>query len=200
VGTTTAQGRPSMTSAPPTESSSTSPSSRLESVFEAAFLNFYARIVGVLARLLGDRARAEELADDVFLKLYRQPWLAGSDGNVGGWLYRTSTNLGIDALRAQARRHRYEDAAARARLETAAPSDPLQEVLRQEQWRRVRGVLSTLKPSQAQILVLRASGLSYRELAESLGVKRSSVGTMLIRAEVEFQERFRKLYGSKEEL
>jgi RNA polymerase sigma-70 factor, ECF subfamily len=200
VGTSTAQGTPPMTSASPTDNGSASQASRRESVFDAAFLKFYDRIVWVLARLLGDRSRAEELADDVFLKLYRQPWLAGSDGNVGGWLYRTSTNLGIDALRARARRQRYEDAAARASLERAAPSDPLHDVLREEQCRRVRAVLSTLKPSHAQILVLRASGLSYRELAESLGVQRSSVGTMLIRAEEEFQGRFRKVYGSKEEL
>jgi RNA polymerase sigma-70 factor (ECF subfamily) len=178
-------------------SRSTSESNRVESIFESAFLTYYDRIVGILFRLLGDRARAEELANEAFLKLYRQSWLADSDGPVGGWLYRTSTNLGIDALRALARRQRYEEAAGRANTEAAHPIDPLQEVLREEQCRRVRSVLSALKSAHAQILILRATGLSYKELAESLGVKLGSVGTMLARAEAEFRERFLGDFGEE---
>ena len=68
-----------------------------EAEFEAVFLEHYSRIVGVLLRLLGERTRAEELANDVFWKLYRTPAVGEVDGRVGGWLYRTATNLGIDA-------------------------------------------------------------------------------------------------------
>jgi len=64
--------------------------------------------------MLGDHARAEDLANEVFLKLYRRPLSQDSGGNVPGWLYRTATNLGIDALRSLARRNRYEQEAARA--------------------------------------------------------------------------------------
>jgi len=124
--------------------------------------------------------------------------LTESQGNVGGWLYRTATNLGIDALRAAGRRRHYEDAAGRARIESGDSSaDPLAELLRAERQQRVRGVLSRMKPGQAQILVLRASGLSYQELASALGVKRGSVGTMLIRAEAEFQKHYLRMYGSQ---
>ncbi len=196
MGEATVEGLPPMTTVQQAGGRARE-SNRLDSLFEAAFLKYYDRILGILLRLLGDRGRAEELANDVFLKLYRQPWLNRSDGNVGGWLYRTSTNLGIDALRAMARRRHYEGAAGRASLLTAAPTDPLQDVLREEQRLRVRAVLATLKSSRAQILILRASGLSYNELAEALGVKRGSVGTMLIRAEAEFQKRFLELPGKE---
>lgn len=47
-----------------------------ESEFERIFLQHYARVVAVLFRLVGDRAQAEELAGDVFWKIYRQPYLA----------------------------------------------------------------------------------------------------------------------------
>lgn len=170
-------------------------SDRREAVFEGAFLAYYGRIAGVLSRLLGDRAQAEELANDVFLKLYRQPWLAESDGQVGGWLYRTATHRGIDALRAQRRRQHYEDAAGRFRQDTPPPPDALQEMLREEDRRRVRAVLAKLKPARAQILILRAHGLSYNELAEAMDVKRASVGALLARAEDEFQNRFLKMFG-----
>jgi RNA polymerase sigma factor (sigma-70 family) len=170
-----------------------------QSTFETLFLEHYSRVVGVLVRLVGERTRAEELANDVFWRAYRQRDLVNSHGNVGGWLYRTATNLGIDALRAAGRRRHYEDAAGRARVESGdAAVDPLGELLRAERQRRVRTVLARLKPGHAKILVLRASGLSYQELADSLGVKRGSVGTMLIRAEAEFERHFRRMHGNEE--
>jgi len=168
--------------------------------FEALFFKFYSPVVGVLYRLLGDRGLAEELANDVFWKLHRQPWLPQSDGNVGGWLYRTATNLGIDHLRAATRRRRHEEAAGRYRAEGGVSPDPLADVLRAERARRVREVLAKLKPAHARILVLRASGLSYNELADSLGVKRGTVGTMLVRAEASFQKRYRRMYEHQEGL
>jgi DNA-directed RNA polymerase specialized sigma24 family protein len=81
--------------------------------FETLFVKHYARIVGILRRIVGDHGRAQELASEVFLKLYLRPLAPDSGGNVGGWLYRTATNLGIDALRAAARRESIEQAAAR---------------------------------------------------------------------------------------
>src|SRR3954447_15161248 len=67
--------------------------------FKQVFLDNYSRIVAVLMRLLGDRMRAEEMANDAFLKLYQQPGLREGKANISGWLYRTATNLGIDGLR-----------------------------------------------------------------------------------------------------
>ncbi len=168
--------------------------------FEDVFLQYYDRIVGVLFRLMGDRARAEELASEVFLKLYRNPLPARPDGNLGGWLYRTATNLGIDAVRAANRRRHYEQEAGRGSVPTGGTPNPLDEVLRDETRQRVRTVLAALRPAQAQILILRSSGLSYNELAESLGVQRGSVGTMLARAEAEFQRRYLDMFGEKEAL
>jgi len=168
--------------------------------FEALFFKYYSPVVGVLYRLLGDRGLAEELANDVFWKLHRQTWLPQSDGNVGGWLYRTATNLGIDHLRAATRRRRHEDAAGRRQVEGGFSPDPLSDLLRAERAQRVRAVLAKLKPAHARILILRASGLSYNELADSLGVKRGTVGTMLVRAEASFQKRFRRMYEHQEAL
>jgi len=168
--------------------------------FETLFLKYYPRVVGVLYRLVGERGPAEELANDVFWKLHRQSWFAESDGNVGGWLFRTATNLGIDHLRAEARRRKREEAAGRYLTESSTYPDPLAEVLRAERALRIRAVLAGLKPAHARVLILRASGLSYNELADSMGVKRGTVGTMLVRAEAAFQKRFRRIYEHEEAL
>ena len=166
--------------------------------FEDLFLAHYPRIVAILNRMLGDRARAEDLANETFLKLYRQPLAHQPDGNVPGWLYRTATNLGIDALRSSARRKRYEQAAARAEVKNSSAESALDQALRAEMQQRVRAVLAGMKPVHAQALLLRACGHSYKELADSLGVEGGSVGTLLIRAEAAFEKSFRELYGEEE--
>src|ERR1051326_969224 len=169
--------------------------------FRAIFLQYYARIADILARLLGDRSHAEDLANDTFWRLYRQPELQ-TDGNVGGWLYRTATNLGLDTLRTSGRRRQYEEAAGRAAQQerTNVSDGPLDNLLREEKCRRVRHVLSLIKPAQAQLLILRSSGLSYKEVAEALDIKASGVGTMLNRAEEEFRERYLALHPNEEGL
>jgi RNA polymerase sigma-70 factor, ECF subfamily len=169
-----------------------------EADFRAVFLQHYARIVSILVRLLGDRSRAEEVANDAFWRLYRQPALQ-VDGNVGGWLYRTATNLGIDVLRSSVRRRQLEEAAGHMANELTSDG-PLQDLLRKEKCRRVREVLSLIKPAQAQLLTLRSCGFSYKELAEALEVKPTSIGTMLNRAEEEFRSRYLALHPNEEEL
>jgi RNA polymerase sigma-70 factor, ECF subfamily len=166
------------------------------SALERVFSAHYDRIFSVLFRVTGDRTRAEELASDMLWKAYRHS--AELKGKPDSWLYRAATNLGIAELRAKARRQRYERAAAE-HLHTAADSNtPLDEALRAEKRSRVRTVLASLKPWQAQILILRSSGLSYKELAEALALKPGSVGTMLARAEAQFQKRFLQLHGNEE--
>jgi RNA polymerase sigma-70 factor (ECF subfamily) len=169
-----------------------------EADFRAVFLQHYARIVAILVRVLGDRLRAEELANDAFWRLYRQPVLH-TDGNVGGWLYRTATNLGIDALRAASRRRQHETTAGQM-AEERTSDGPLDGLLREEKCERVRAVLASIRPAQAQLLLLRTTGLSYKEIAEALEAKMSSIGTMLNRAEAEFRDRYLALYPKEKEL
>lgn len=169
-----------------------------ESVFEKFYLEHYGRVFSVLFRLTSSRTEAEDLANEVFWKLYRQQLLPNSDGNVGGWLYRTATNLGIDVLRKNARRRQHEHEAARIADQSQPPSGPLDEVLLAEKRRFVRLALAEIKPVHAQALILRASGFSYHEMAAALGVKRVSVGTLLLRAEQAFRKHYRARSGEEE--
>jgi RNA polymerase sigma factor (sigma-70 family) len=170
----------------------------VEADFRAVFIQHYARIVALLLRLLGDRLCAEEVANEAFWRLYRKPELQ-IGGNVGGWVYRTATNLAIDALRASDRRRLHEVAVGRI-AEGSTAKGPLDDLLREEKCRRVRSILATIKSSQAELLILRTSGFSYKELAETLDVKMSGIGTMLNRAEEEFRTRYLALYPNEEEL
>ena len=80
-------------------------------------------------------------------------------------------------------------------LRSATAACALERILSEERRARVQAVLAEMKPRDAQLLVLRADGLAYRELAESLGVQASSIGTLLARAEAEFEGKFRGRHG-----
>jgi RNA polymerase sigma-70 factor (ECF subfamily) len=149
----------------------------------------------MLARLTGDRAHSEEIAADVFQKLLRRPVLLDSREDLTAWIYRVATNAGVDALRTNARRRKREAAAGWQGIHAAAAPSALDGMLAEERRQRVRAVLGALKPREAQLLLLRASGMPYRELAGALGIEPTSVGTMLARAEMEFERRFRARYG-----
>jgi RNA polymerase sigma-70 factor (ECF subfamily) len=73
-------------------------------------------------------------------------------------------------------------------------------MLRSERQQRVRRILADLKPAQAQLLLLRASGHSYKELAAALDVEPGSVGTLLVRAEAAFEQSYREIYGNEEDV
>jgi RNA polymerase sigma-70 factor (ECF subfamily) len=160
--------------------------------FDALFHAHYARVVGMLGRLMGDRGQAEEVAADAFCKLARQG-ASDSEGRTA-WLYRVAINAGLDAVRSNTRRRRREEAACAESRRTTAPG-ALDHLLREERRARVQDVLAALKPRDAQLLLLRSSGWAYRELAEALGVSAGSVGTLLARAEAEFERTYRARYG-----
>jgi RNA polymerase sigma-70 factor, ECF subfamily len=159
--------------------------------FDAAFLTHWQSVCRVLVRLVGDPSEAEDLALEAFWRLYRHAPSKECEFNVGGWLYRVATNLGLNALRARKRRALHELEAGRWQIETQV-SDPMQAAADEEERVRVRAVLAEMDERQAQLLLLRHSGMAYAELADALQVAPTSIGTLLARAEREFEKRYRQ--------
>jgi RNA polymerase sigma-70 factor (ECF subfamily) len=142
----------------------------------------------MLCRMLGDRAQAEELASDTLGRLATRRVPLDRYSNLSGWLYRTATRMGIDAIRAATRRRHYEQMTAAE----GSKHTPLDELLQSERSQHVRTALAQLKPGQTQILLLRNQGLSYKEIADALNARPSSVGTLLARAEAAFERTYRR--------
>jgi RNA polymerase sigma-70 factor (ECF subfamily) len=164
---------------------------------ESLFDEYWRRIYSFVFRIVGDRAEAEDLALEVFWRLYQRRPRRLDGPSVRGWLYQVASNLSLNALRARRRRLRYEEEAAKAFLESRdqGDSDPAEALARTEQARLVRTVLARLRPRSARLLMLRYSGFSYVELASALGISASSVGTLLARAEAEFEQQYRAAKG-----
>ena len=160
--------------------------SRSGDSFESVFLHHWQTVYAVLFRLVGTREEAEDLAQEVFIRLYQKPLPAERSHNVGGWLYRVATNLGFNALRAKRRRLVRESLPP----DPAAEPLPLDRALAEEDRLEVRRALADLSERQQACLVLKYQGFSYAEIADSLGVNPSSVGTILARAEAEFRRHY----------
>lgn len=149
--------------------------------FETLFHRHYDRVYGILFRLVGSKAEAEDLLQEVFLRLYqRPPHDSEREHNVSAWLYRVATNIGYNAIRGRKRQWQ------RNTILVPPESDPLASPERQvesaETAAAVREALTQLAPQQAQLLILRQMGLSYAELANACELNVNSVGTLLARA------------------
>jgi len=159
----------------------------LEAVFHAQ----YGRIARVIASVIRDPARAEELAVEVFLTWSRTP--KTQDENVEGWLYRTAIRVGQNELRRRIRQSKYERLFAFVRG-TPTPEELF--AVREEQ-ERIDIVLSVLEPRQAELLLLRSHGFRYDELATTLDLNATSIGTFLGRAQRAFRKEYMRRYERK---
>jgi RNA polymerase sigma-70 factor (ECF subfamily) len=172
---------------------------RLRTGDEAAFTSLFERhwdaVCRLLVRLTGDADAAGDLAQEVFVQLYRKPPL-NEDVPLRPWLFRVALNRGYNALRADRRRRTREetvagDPTAAGAAAGGAGGESLEEIAnRVEERDSVRHVLMRLSERQRDCLVLRANGLSYAEIAVAIGVAPGSVGTLLVRAERAFKAEY----------
>jgi RNA polymerase sigma-70 factor (ECF subfamily) len=166
------------------------------SAFEALFQEHWAHVYRLLNRLVGDPAEAEDLALETFVRLYQRFPLRETESNPGGWLHRVATNLGLHSIRGWKRRERYEMAAGKYALEETPEVRPAEILAQEEERHLVRLVLAQMNERQSQLLVMRYSGLSYKEIANALGLAPTSIGPLLLRAEREFEKQYRALPGT----
>lgn len=168
------------------------------SAFEALFMEHWASIYRVLQRLVGDPAEAEDLALETFFRLHQRYPPREAEFNIGGWLYRVATNLGLHSIRNWKRRERYEMTAGKFALEATPEGQPAELLAKEEERRFVRLALAQMNEQRSKLLILRHSGMSYKEIAEALQLAPTSIGPLLLRAEREFEKRYRALLAQEE--
>ena len=165
-----------------------------EESFEAVFTRYYPLVYQLAYRCTGRSDEADDIAQEVFLRFYRTPPRAASEGERRAWLCRVATNLGLNALRSSQRRVYHEERASsnvqQAGSEDAEKLNPEQSVIAKEQAAFIRSILAELPERQQTYIVLRSTGLSYAEIAQVTGVAPASVGSLLARAEREFRRRY----------
>jgi RNA polymerase sigma factor (sigma-70 family) len=166
-------------------------------VFEKYFIEYWTSIYRHLSRMLGDPSEAEDLALETFYRLYKKHPNPEPEFNVGSWLYRVATNLGLHSIRSFKRREHYELNVAKDALTKASEESPIEILDKKEEGQMARRALAKMKPRQSQLLVLRYSGKTYREIALALHLSPASIGPLLLRAEREFEKCYRTLEKEK---
>jgi len=161
--------------------------------FEALFMEHWAPVYRILQRMVGDPSEAEDLALETFFRLYQRYPPSEAEFNIGGWLYRVATNLGLHSIRGWKRRERYETTAGKFTMEETPESHPGEILDKKEEHRFVRMALARMNEQRSQLLILRHAGMSYKEIAETLGLAPTSIGPLLLRAEREFEKHYRAL-------
>ena len=159
-----------------------------------------ARILRLCASLLTDPAAAEDAAQEIFLKAYQSLGAFRGTAAFSTWLYRIAANHCKDLLRKRARERTQswdalveEHGEAIEQLLTAS-DDPRAAVANAELADRV---LSHLSPNDRLLLTLREiQGLSYQELARTLGCSVDAVKARLRRARRDLRDKLRHFFGS----
>ncbi len=154
--------------------------------FEELFDNEFARVFRYLDQLSGEPDLAADLAQEAFIRLYQR---GSMPDRPLPWLVTVALNLFRNVRSTQARRARLL-AGAQVEKTVAEPARFPDQVAETESI-RVRDALNALTERERELLLLRAEGYSYRDLAAALRLHEPSVGTLLARA----KQAFREAYG-----
>ena len=164
-------------------------------------LNKYRKpIMHFMFRMVHNQAVAEELAQEVFLRVYRSRETYRAEARFSTWLYRIATNLGVN----YARDTRHERSASTVYLDEAdsetgttpdvADSTPSAEtkMLRRERMNAIRQhVLALPERQQSAVLMHKYEGMDYKQIGEVLKLSESATKSLLFRAYQTLRERLK---------
>ena len=147
------------------------------------------RVVQLAMNLLGDRDEALDLSQDVFLRVFRTIHRFRGQSTLRTWIYRIAVNQARNRHRFWRRRHRADQVsfdahvAAHGEFPSSRQWTPEHALEQKELAARLQGALNHLPFDQRTVIVLReVDGLSYEDIAFSLGVAIGTVKSRLTRA------------------
>ena len=157
-------------------------------------------IIHFMFRMVHNQAVAEELAQEVFLRVYRSRQTYRAEARFSTWLYRIATNLGVN----HARDTKHERAAQNVYLDQPDPetgttpdvadSTPNveQDLVRNERMRAIRQHVMALPERQrTAVLMHKYQGMDYKQIGEVLKLSESATKSLLFRAYQTLRERLK---------
>lgn len=161
--------------------------------FEELVLRYQSRLITVLQNLVHDRDRAEELAQDVFLRVFRARQTYTPHAKFSTWLFTIAHNVASNALRLKSRRREVNVAVDQGGEMSGgmlddlalAPSGlmPTRQVDKAEISEIVRAAIDTLNERQRMaVLLARFEHMNYLDIATTMGLSVQAVKSLLSRA------------------
>jgi RNA polymerase sigma-70 factor (ECF subfamily) len=169
--------------------------------FEQLVAAYKTQVLRTAYRLVLNREDAEDLAQEVFLKVYRSIRTLDDPASMTAWIHRITVNLCLDALAKQKRRPSMPlstltegDGDEDARLADTVRLAPEEAAIRDELRRCIEAVFAQLGAVERVVLVLRdLEDRSYQEIADMLKTGLSATKMRIHRARLAFQQVFERL-------
>src|SRR5678809_833561 len=162
--------------------------------FDEAFTLHHRAVFRTARAVVRDSALAEDVTQEVFLRLYRNLNATPGEELLRAWLLRVTLNVARNTLRGQSRSMVRDNEYHKSTVEygTGILADaPEEEYERQMAIEEARRALDKIKEPMRSCLLLKQQGLSYREIATSLSLKETNIGSLVARGRKEFA----RVYG-----
>jgi RNA polymerase sigma-70 factor (ECF subfamily) len=161
-----------------------------EACFEQLLAKYRTPLISFLYRMVRNRATAEDLAQEAFLRVFRSRTSYAPGAKFTTWLFRIATNLALNSLRDGRRRQRelsldgVEEEGERPALEVADGAPAVEErLMARDRARAIREAVEALPEKQrAAVLLHKYQDLGYDEIARILGCSESALKSLLFRA------------------
>ena len=169
--------------------------------FEALLRKYFSRIFNFLYRALGSREAAEDLTQEVFIRVYRALPSYRHEAKFQTWLYVIARNLAYNELRKN--KHKAfslenvmmtDEGEVRHHFADSNAVDPYRELENKETLFLVQQAVNSLPENQKTAVILqRFEGMSYEEIAATLGCSAQAVKSLLNRAKESLKDRLSKI-------
>jgi RNA polymerase sigma-70 factor (ECF subfamily) len=160
--------------------------------FEDLVIAYQHRVFGVALRMLGSRAEAQDLAQDVFLRVHGAIADFRGDAKLSTWLYTITSRLCLNRLASSERRMTREGEETLTRL-ASNQAGPAAELERGELEAALHRAIAELPEERRIVVVLRdLQGLSYEEIAAALALELGTVRSRLHRARMDLKEKLER--------
>jgi RNA polymerase sigma-70 factor (ECF subfamily) len=167
--------------------------------FEELVLRYQNRLVAIMRHLVASKEQAEDLAQEVFLRVYRARKRYTPDAKFSTWLFRIANNVASNANRSLARRREVTLSSQRQEENRGQPLDqmalaasgtmPARRLDKVERAEIVREAVESLSDRQRMALLLsKFEGLSYADIAQSMGLSIQATKSLLSRARENLRE------------
>jgi RNA polymerase sigma factor (sigma-70 family) len=156
---------------------------------ERLYKSTYAAVVRFLYRKVWDADRAEDLAQEVFIRA-----MAHRPEKPRAWVFAVAANLARDEARAAVRRKKHLTLLTNDPVPMSTPEPGVDETLEADERKaQVNQALAALSPRDREVLLLWDAGMSYPEIAEQTGLAVGAIGTTLARARKRLLEAYDRM-------